>query len=195
MDFHHITGIIALGLSLLANIPYVIETIQGKVKPERVSWFIWTLLGIVYFWTAVIEQGAILFTAGELIGPLVAFLLALKYGVGGKSKLDITMLVLALLAIGWLVVTDNALVGVLLALTADAIAMVLTIRKLHLDPSSESRWAWGIFAISGIFALLSIRNISVETLLFPVYVLATSLYITIRVHVSTRRDRQRTLSS
>lgn len=183
-----IAGIIALGLSIAANVPYVIETLQGKVKPERVSWFIWTLLGVTYFWTAIIEDGAVLFTAGELIGPVVAFLLALKYGVGGKSRFDMVMLVLALAAIGWLFITEDGFVGVILALVADGIASVLTIRKLHVDPSSESRWAWGLFAVSGVFAIMSLTNFTVETLLFPVYVVIISTYITLRSRPSNKHN-------
>jgi hypothetical protein len=186
-----IAGIIALALSIAANIPYIVETIQGKVKPERISWFIWTLLGIIYFWTAILEQGAVMFTAGELLGPVVAFLLALKYGVGGKSRFDTIMLILALMAIGWLLFTENALVGLILALIADGIASVLTIRKLHIDPSSESRWAWGLFAVSAIFALTSLTNWTLETVLFPAYVLVVSAYITIKAHPSkNHRDAE-----
>lgn len=184
MSLAEAAGIIALGLSIAANIPYIVETVKGDVKPERVSWFIWTLLGLTYFWAAILENGAVLFTAGELIGPVVALLLSLKYGVGGKSKFDIVMLMCALTAIVWLWTTERALVGLLLALTADGIASVLTIRKLHIDPSSESRWAWGLFAISGIFALLSLTNWTFETLMFPVYVILVSGYITLKVHAS-----------
>ena len=57
MTIQIIAGIIALTLSIAANVPYVIETIQGKTKPERISWFIWTLLGVIYFSTAVLEGG------------------------------------------------------------------------------------------------------------------------------------------
>lgn len=94
------------------------------------------------------------------------------------------MLAFALTAIVWLWMTESALVGLLLALIADGIASILTIRKLHIDPSSESRWAWGLFAISGIFALLSLTNLTFETLAFPVYVILVSGYITIKVHNS-----------
>lgn len=87
MSLAEAAGIIALGLSIAANVPYIIETIKGDVKPERVSWFIWTLLGLTYFWAAILENGAVLFTAGELIGPVVAFLLSLKYGVEGRASL------------------------------------------------------------------------------------------------------------
>lgn len=182
-------GFIALALSIAANVPYIIECLQGKVKPERISWFIWTLLGIVYFWTAVLEDGAVLFTTGELIGPVVAFLLSLKYGVGGKSRFDIIMLVLALIAIGWLIVVEGALVSLALALIADSIALVLTIRKLHVDPASESRWAWGIFMLSGIFAVISLSTFNLITLAFPLYVIAGSSYIAWRAHPSKKHNK------
>lgn len=181
-------GIIALALSISANVPYIIECVQGKVKPERVSWFIWTLLGTVYFWSALREGGAVLFTTGELIGPVVAFVLSLKYGVGGKSKFDMVMLVLALLAIGWLVVAEQTLFSLVLALVADGIALTLTIRKLHIDPSSESRWAWGIFLISGIFAVISLTSYTLETLAFPIYVIIGSSYIAWRAHPSKKHN-------
>ena len=173
-------GVIALALSLGAMIPYIVESIQGKVRPERVSWLIWTLLGVVYFWTAIVEDGAVLFTAGELVGPIIAFVLALIYGVGGRSKLDLVMLALALTAIIWLVFTDNTLISLILALVADGIALVLTIRKLHIDPVSESRWAWAVFGLSGVFGMISINNYTVETLAFPIYVVVGSTYIAIK---------------
>ncbi|PID32766.1 hypothetical protein CR956_00750 [Candidatus Saccharibacteria bacterium] len=179
MAFQEIAGYVALTLSIGANVPYIIETVQGKAKPERVSWFIWVLLGVVYFWTAVVEDGAIIFTLGELIGPIAAFLLALKFGVGGKTRLDIVMLAMALVAIALLFFTEDPLISLLLALFADAIAMFITLVKFHADSSSESRLAWATFAMAGVFALLSLKVINFETLAFPVYTILTSGYIAI----------------
>lgn len=188
--YHTVAGIFALVLSLAASVPYIIETVQGKVKPERVSWFIWTLLGAVYFWSALIDDGAVLFTAAELIGPGIAFVLALKYGVGGKSRLDIAMLILALLAIGWLALAEGSLLSLALALTADSIALALTLRKLHVDPSTESRWAWGLSAFSGVFAVLSLSVFTVQTLAFPLYVVFASAYIAVRAHPSRMHNQK-----
>lgn len=170
-------GIIALVLSITGNIPYIYETIKGKVRPERISWLLWTLLGATYFLTAVMEDGAVLFTAGELFGPVVIFILALKFGVGGKSRFDIYSLMVALVAFVLLLVTKNALLSLLLALTVDGIGITLTIRKLLLDPASESKTTWGIWFLSGIFALLSLSTFTAETLLYPVYLLGVSLFI------------------
>lgn len=94
------------------------------------------------------------------------------------------MLAFALTAIVWLWMTESALVGLLLALIADGTASILTIRKLHIDPSSESRWAWGLFALSAVFALVSLTNWTIETMLFPAYVFIVSVYITVKAHSS-----------
>lgn len=131
-----------------------------------------------------------MFTSGELIGPIVAFSLALRFGVGGKSKFDLIMLVLALIAIGWLVLAEGTLFSLVLALIADGIALTLTIRKLHIDPASESRWVWGIFALSGTFAILSLTTLTVETLVFPLYVIAGSSYIAWRAHPSKKHNAE-----
>ncbi|PID32905.1 hypothetical protein CR956_00035 [Candidatus Saccharibacteria bacterium] len=171
----------AMIISIGSSIPYIIETIQGKVKPERVSWFIWVLLGIVYFWTAVVEEGAVVFSFGELIGPTAAFLLALKFGVGGKSRLDIVMLIIALVAIVLLFFTEDPLISLLLALLADSIAMFITLVKFHGDRSSESRITWAMLSFSAFLALLSLKVVNFETLAFPVYSMVTAGYIAIMV--------------
>ncbi len=182
-----IFGIIALALSLGANIPYIIETVRGQVKPERISWFLWTLLGLTYYFSALFADGAVLFTFGELIGPAIIFILAIKFGVGGKSRFDLVSLAVALIAFALLFIVEGVLVGLALALIVDGIGAVLTIRKLLIDPSSESKWFWGIGAVSGMFAVASLHNYSAETLLFPIYVTILSLFIFIKAKPSARR--------
>ena len=176
---HELMGVVAFVISVGAGIPYTIGILQHKVRPERVAWLIWMLLGIVYFIAAIRDHGAVLYTVGELIGPGVAFLLAIKYGVGGKSKFDVVALALALVAISLLFGTTNTIVSLLLAIFADGIGAVLTIRKLHIDPTSEPRMAWVLIALSAVFALLSLNVVTIETLLFPCYVLVFGTYVSI----------------
>ena len=177
MSYNEIFGVIALGLSVSANIPYVIEIVRGQAKPNRISWLIWTALGLVYFLSTILDTGATLFTAGELIGPVIIFLLALKYGSGGNNKFDYISLLIAAVAFALLFILDGVLISLLLALFIDSIGIFLTIRKLREDPTSESRAFWIIGAISAIFALLSLEEFTLEALLFPVYVFVVSTYI------------------
>ena len=67
-----------------------------------------------------------------------------KFGVGGKSKFDLISLAVALIAFVLLFIVEGVLIGLLLALIVDGIGAMLTIRKLLIDPSSESKWFWGI---------------------------------------------------
>ncbi len=172
-------GIIALTLSLGGNVPYIIEILQRKVKPERISWLLWTILGAVYFFSTIVDTGATLFTLGEVLAPVIIFTLALKYGVGGRSWFDLICLAVAAIALALLFVTESALVSLLLSLFVDAIGITLTIRKLLVDPSSESRLVWGIWAVSAVFALLSLRDYTLTAILFPVYVLIVTSIIVI----------------
>lgn len=172
-----IFGIAALTLSLGANIPYIIEIIRGQVKPERISWFLWTLLGLTYYFSALFAEGATLFTFGELIGPVIILILALKFGVGGRSRFDLISLTVALMAFVLLFIVEGVLIGLFLALIVDGIGAMLTIRKLLIDPASESKWFWGIGAVSGVLAIVSLNNYNIETLLFPAYVVILSSFI------------------
>lgn len=167
----------ALVLSLAANVPYAIDILRGKVKPERISWLLWTLLGLTYYFSAVFAEGATFFTFGELIGPGIILLLSLKFGVGGKSRFDLISLAVALVAFGLLFVVDGVLLGLALALIVDGIGAMLTIRKLLIDPTSETKLFWGIGAVAGILALISLDKYDVETVLFPLYVVGLSTFI------------------
>lgn len=171
------TAIAAFVISLVANIPYIIETIKGEVKPERISWLLWTILGFVYFFSTIYDTGAMLFTLGEVLAPIIIFILAIKYGVGGKSKFDLVSLTVALVALGLLLTTNNVFLSLCLALFIDAIGIMLTIRKLHMDRASESKAFWGLCAVASVFAIVSLHEYTATALMFPVYVLVVSLYI------------------
>jgi hypothetical protein len=170
-------GIAALLLSVGANIPYALEIIKGQAQPQRISWFIWTVLGGVYFFSTIFESGATLFTIGELIGPVTIFLLSLKFGVGGRDRRNQISLMVALLALGLLFVHDGVLVSLILALIVDAIAISITVRKVLLDRDSESKAFWALGAVAAFFAILSLEQFVIAGLLYPVYALSVSAYI------------------
>lgn len=137
------------------------------------------LLGLTYYFSAVFSDGAAWFALGELIGPGMIFVLALKFGVGGKSILDRYSLTVAIIALSLVFVFNDVLIGLLLALTVDAIGAMLTLRKLLIDPTSESRSFWGLGVISAGLALLSLKTYNVQTMLFPCYVLLFSSLVLI----------------
>lgn len=173
-------AITALLLSIVSGLPYIRDMIRGTVKPERISWLLWTLLGATYLATAIFEDGPVLFQLGQLLLPFVVLLLSFKYGVGGKSRLDKYSLAIALFAFTVLLITGNAILSLALALTVDAIGAALTIRKVILDPASESRVFWGMNFFAAFFAIMSLSTFTVETMAFPVYLLALTAFLAVK---------------
>jgi hypothetical protein len=171
-------GYVAFALSVGANIPYIVEILRRQAKPHRISWLIWTCLGGVYFLSTIFDTGATWFTAGELIGPVTIFVLSLFFGSGGRNRFDKYALLIAGTALGLLFIVDGVLISLLLALFVDAVGIMLTIRKIKEDPTSESRAFWAIGVVSACFAIVSLESFSFVALVYPVYVAAVSAYIT-----------------
>ena len=163
-------AIASLVLSLAVSMLYIIQVVRGKVKPQRFSWLLWTMLSATYFASALSTGGGVLFTFGELVGPGLIFLVSLKYGVGGKSRFDLVSLVIALVAFVLLFVASNVLFGLILALVVDGIGFMLTARKLAKDRSSEQKMPWLLYSLGGLLAIFGLQTFSVENLLFPIYI-------------------------
>jgi membrane protease YdiL (CAAX protease family) len=112
-----------------------------------------------------------------LIGPVVIFLLSLKYGIGGHDRKNQLSLAVAMIALGLLFVTDGVLISLVLALIIDAIAISITVRKVLLDRDSESKAFWALGALASLFAILSLEEFVIAGLLYPIYALSVSAYI------------------
>jgi len=162
-------GIASLAVVLSASVPYIIEIVKKRVQPERISWLLWSALAVTYFVGALKSEGAILMMVGELVAPLIIFVLSLKYGVGGKSLFDRVCLGIAAVSFILLLIVDSPLWGLVLALSVDLIGMILTVRKLLKDRASEPRLTWALFCIASTFGIFSLEKYTIETLIVPVY--------------------------
>src|SRR5476651_1936481 len=84
--FSVISGI----LCVIAYIPYLLNILGGKTKPERTSWFLWTVLGIISL-ASQIDLGAtfsLVLACLLTLGSLTIFLLSLRYGSSGMFMRD-----------------------------------------------------------------------------------------------------------
>jgi hypothetical protein len=91
---------IGVALSFLGALSYLIDTLKGKVQPNKVSWFIWALAPLIAFW-ATVQQGVgvqslLTFIVG--FNPLLVFLASFvnKNVYWRITKLDLTCGVLAI---------------------------------------------------------------------------------------------------
>jgi hypothetical protein len=163
---------IASGIIVLIGAPfYAIDIFKGKTKPERTTWFIWSVLGVIAFFSqkALGAHWSLVYAGIDALGSLIVFALSLKYGVGGWSVLDRIALAVALIGVALAYVAHRPLLAIVGIMLADAAGAVLTIRKTFKQPDSETSITWFGVGTSALLGALSVGRLRPALLLYPVY--------------------------
>ncbi len=166
-------GILAVLINLFGYIPYIKDIAAHKVKPHRVTWGIWTILTTIVFANQVLNGGgwSAWFFGSTAILVTLTFVLSIRNGRGGMSRLDKAIVAAAaLLFVYWLMVHDTH-TSTILALCIDAVAAVPTVVKAYKHPDTESYPQWVMAAIAGVFSLLAIAKADFILAVYPLYVI------------------------
>ena len=177
-------GVLA-GLAGLADtIPYVRDTVSGGTRPHRGSWLIWTVLAII----AALSQRAdgaswsVIMTATQAILTGLVFVLAIRYGEGGMSPVDLGLIGLAGAGvIGWILAGDPV-VALGCVIAADLIAFGLMIPKVHRDPGSETLSTYALASVGGGLAAAAVEQPDLSLLLYPAYYCLANAAAAILIH-------------
>jgi hypothetical protein len=167
-------GILALVLNLIGYALYIRDILHGAARPQRIGWFIWAILNIIGAVNQVLNKGGYssLFFVSLAFMVVIIFLLSLKYGQGGASRVDFISLALALgLLAYWVTVRDTRL-STLLAVFIDSIGLGLTLLKTYRKPESETYAMWILIGIAGILSLFSLPRIDWVIIIYPAYIAA-----------------------
>ncbi len=178
-------AIIGAITAILSGLPYMIDVVKGKSKPNIVSWFTWTLLTAVATAAAFAEHApkAALLTLGSTISTGMVVLLGLKYGTAKLSRFDAFCQGGAIIGlILWLMFNSPA-VAIIITMIIDFIAAMPTIRHGWLKPGEET---WQTFALSGVaaaFVFASLVTYTFANLAFPIYLFfANSLIVAVIIY-------------
>jgi hypothetical protein len=170
-------GLLAGIIGFLAFVPYILDTLSRKTKPNKATWIIWAVLGVIIaasYWSAGARDTAWT-PIGYAIGILAVAALSLKYGEEGWTALDKACLLGAGIGLAAWAITSEPVFAYFLTTSIDAIGGIPTIKKAYHRPETESKAAWGMFLIANSLNLLAINEWSLMIALYPVYVFILSL--------------------
>ncbi len=188
-----IIGIISGILAAASYIPYIFDIVRKKVRPERASWLIWSvLIGIAF--SAQFFKGAtdsLWFTLFDSVGAVTIFLLSIKYGVGGLTKRDIRGLIAAAFGLLLWYLTKEPIWALVLTIIVDAIAVTLNVMKTLEDPKSETYLMWSIVSFAAILSMISVGELNYGLLVYPVYIFFANFSIVIAKFVGTYRKNKK----
>ncbi len=164
-------GAIAGIVSLLGCIPYWRAILQGKTRPNRATWWIWLVVGIMIMlsYRAAGATTTLWVPVTYVVGPFVTSLLAIKFGEGGWTKFDRTCLLISLASIGLWSVSKSSELTLIINIGIDFLGALPTIRKSTIDPDSENLPTWSIFTVANALNLLAIDRWSWQVMVYPIY--------------------------
>jgi len=166
----------------LGSVPYFLDTIKGKVKPNRVTWFIWSIAPLIAFSAQIkegvgIHQSLLTFTVGFV--PLVIFIASFvnKKSYWQLGRLDLSCGALSLIGLVLWIATGTGLIAIFFAIIADGLAAFPTVIKSFKFPETEN---WVIYFAASISALITLFTIKVwdfETFAFSLYIFLLTLML------------------
>lgn len=171
--------ILGVIINFLGGLSYFIATLKGKVKPNRVTWFLWALAPLIAFAAEIGEgvgiQSLLTFMVG--FNPLLIFLASFvnKKAEWKLGILDWIMGGLSLLGILLWYLTKDGNYAIFFAIAADGLAAVPTLVKSYYFPETENYWAFLAAFIAAAITLLTIDIWNFAHYGFPLYILLITL--------------------
>ena len=164
---------LSAGTFLVAAYVYVRSMLKGSVKPNRVSWALWSIAPMISF-SASVSNGTGLaavpvFMAG--FGPLIIFVasFAVKGGHWKLAKLDYSCGLLSVLALVFWAMTSDPNIAIGFSILSDTLASVPTIIKGWQYPETESAWPYLVGIFGGLTSFLAITEWTFSQYAFPAY--------------------------
>ncbi len=178
----HSIGLVAQFILAISILPYSISIFRGSVKPNKISWFIWSVIGFS-FWLITpktADEVTKMLTLIFMINPTIIFLLSLfKGNITPPDSLEKFSLVVGLTSIAvWYVLKDaSGILPISIAIAADFCALIPTLRFVFKSPEEEKPLAWIFFFLGSLIAVFAIDKHTLESLLLPIYMTIGSFFI------------------
>ncbi len=187
--FYEIAGYLSGVAILLSFFPYIRDIFLKKTRPERMSWFIWGLLGSISFFSQFVKGASysLILTGVQTFGDLLIFVLAIKYGIGGFIKRDIIALIGIIASLIFWYVTNEAAVALFVVIFIDATGVVLTMIKSYEQPATETVSAWIFTLAGGLLGCIAVGELNFILLAFPFYIFIASVGILISIILGFKR--------
>lgn len=153
--------------------PYIKSMLRGSVRPELVTWSIWTLLAGILTFSSLAEgniASTVLGAEGFVACGLVVILGA-RQGKFHVSKLDIFCLSGAAIGIASLVIFHNPTISLLLSVAIDAVAFIPTFIHGWENPDEESILCY-LAAVIGASLSLTValmNHAGIIGTIYPIY--------------------------
>ena len=172
-------------IAAAGTVVYLVNTLKGKIRPNRVSFLLWSVIPFIAFF-AQIEQGVGLvalmtFSTGFL--PFTVFIASFmnKQAEWKLTRFDLLCGILSVIGLVLWMITKVGNVAIFFSIVADALAAIPTVLKAYKYPETEIAWPWLATVVGVVLTLLTISNFTFANSGFILYILVLNILIYILV--------------
>jgi hypothetical protein len=168
-------------IGAVGSVAYLIDTIKGKVKPNRVSFLLWSIAPLIAF-AAQIKQGVGLealmtFSTGFLPIMTLAGSFLNKKAEWKLTKFDLFCGSLSLVGLVLWQITKVGNVAIFFSILADGFAAVPTIVKAYKYPDTELAWPWIATCVGVLLTIFTLKELSFANSGFIIYIFIADFII------------------
>jgi hypothetical protein len=188
---------LAIALSAFGAFGYIRDTLCGETSPNRVTWSLWGIEGILGFVVEVQQHVGLASLMTLMLGlvPCAIVLASFKnaHAVWKIGVFDIVCGAIALAGLVFWAFVNEPTVALVSFVCADTVAALPTVRKSWLAPSTESSRVFVMGCINCVITVLTLKAFTTAGVLYPGCVAVTdfvmSTLIISRVGPRVRRER------
>ncbi len=153
---------------------YVFQTLKGKTRPNRVTWFLWAVAPLIAFSAELGQHVGLRSIMTFMVGFGPAMVLIASFinrkSVWKITRLDIICGVLSVLALIAWGVTGKGNIAIAFSIASDLLAATPTMIKAYREPETEHYGVFLFGTISAVITLLTIKQWSFAQYGFPLYI-------------------------
>lgn len=176
---------LAIFLALAGMSVYVRDTLRGDTSPNRVTWSLWGVEGVLIFVVEVQQHVGLasLMTLTLGLVPLVVVAASFRspHHAWRVGRFDVFCGALSVLGLIFWCIVDQATVALVSFVVADQVAALPTLRKSWIAPSTESSGAFFLGFANCAITVLTLKHLTTAGVLFPGCILVTDLIIGVLV--------------
>ena len=167
--------IIGTLISVAGSVAYLVDTLKGKIRPNKVSFLLWSIAPFIAF-AAQIKQGVgleSLMTFSTGFFPLVVFIATFrnKKAEWKIKKFDWLCGFLSVIGLILWIITKVGNIAIIFSILADGLAAFPTIVKAYKYPDTELAWPWIAQCLGVVLTLLTISHPNFTNSGFIIYIL------------------------
>lgn len=167
------------------TLSYLKDTIQGRAKPNRVTWLLWTIAPLIATVAALTEgvKWSVLpvFMAGFC--PLLVFIASFvnKNAYWKLGALDYWCGFWAILALILWGITKNPTLAVIFSIVSDGCAALPALIKAWQHPETETIAVYATALVSALTSFAAVKTWKLIEIAFPLYLMAANSLIIILI--------------